>query len=101
MEKAHLESVLFTDYRILRYTSAKKGFEKLKESSVEDWWSSCRMQSTNVSLCMWFRLPAAKQKQYMQREKVIFILLIGCKYLYIHAFHELVENNWYLLAEAL
>lgn len=35
MEKAHLESVLFTDYRILRYTSAKKGFERLGESSGE------------------------------------------------------------------
>lgn len=29
MEKVHLESVQFTDYRILRYTNAKKGFERL------------------------------------------------------------------------
>lgn len=35
MEKVHLESVQFTDYRILRYTNAKRGFERLREFSVK------------------------------------------------------------------
>lgn len=35
MEKVHLESVQFADYRILRHTNAKKGFERLREFSVK------------------------------------------------------------------
>lgn len=35
MEKVHLESVQFTDYRILRYRNAEKGFERLREFSVK------------------------------------------------------------------
>jgi len=44
-------------------------------------WSSCRMHLTSISLHMWFRLLARKEKQYMQAENVIFILLICPKYL--------------------
>lgn len=41
------------------------------------------MQSKSLSLHLWFNLLAPKQEQYMQRENVIFILLIGPEYLYM------------------
>lgn len=84
MEKALLESVVFTDYRFSRYTSAKKGFERLRESSGGVVLEFLQHVLNKHSQHVWFRLPAPKKNPNIWKQKALFfILLIGLKYPYV------------------